>query len=340
LDTATARLRDYLPNALKDRLEQSNRTRGKPVSAVYERNLNNDLKKYVLDDELAAIKLVGLKRGDIEAFMSRLSKKVHPQTANRVLKLLKLLLKHAAENGDMGTDPALAIKYTRADERQRTKWTRKELLDLFPADPWKTKNFLPWQDQQSYTAGVLLATTGIRRGEIVALEWDAVILDEDPPMIHVRSAVKGNREIGLPKSENTRMTPIFSRWTFGDDRAILALRSWQNSKMRSMKYVFHNNGEHWAPEWVDHIFKTAMAGAHINRDRGVGKRALDVHSLRHTLNSTLLDNGIPPEIARQYIGHSDENTQRRYTHIDKESIKQAARTFDFAATPTSAPRPH
>ena len=335
LSSETARLRDYLPRALKDHLEQSKRTRGKPVSAVHERNLHNDLKRYVLQDALASTRLVAVKRGDIEAFMLRLSKKVTSQTANRVLKLLKLLLKHAVENGDINRDPTLSIKYTRTDEKQRTKWTRKELLDLFPADPWKTKNFFPWPDAQSYTAGVLLATTGMRRGEIIALEWDAVILDDDPPMLHVKSAVKGDREIGLPKWDKTRMTPIFSRWTFGDDRAVVALRNWQKTKMRSMKYVFHHNGEHWAPEWVNHIFKTAMTTARLNRDRGAGKRMLDVHSLRHTINSLLLDHGIPPETVRQYIGHSSENTQRRYTHIDMESIRQASRTFGFSSTTVS-----
>ena len=127
------------------------------------------------------------------------------------------------------------------------------------------------------------------------------------------------------------MAPIFSRWVFGDDRAVRSLKEWQKSRLRSLRYVFHNNGEHWAPEWVNHIFKMAMSNAQFNRDRGVGKRLLDVHSLRHTLNSLLLDRGIPPQIVRQYIGHSDETTQRRYTHVDIESIKQAARTFGFSS---------
>jgi integrase len=332
LDVSTATLSEYFPKVLKDHLEQSKRTRGKPVSAVHERNLNNDLDKYVLKDELANLKVSTLKRGDIEAFLLKLSKKVTASTTNRILKLLKLLLKHAAENGDIARDPSSAIKYTKAQERQRSKWSQGELQDLFPADPLKTGNYFPWTDDQCYTAGVLLAATRMRRGEIVALEWDSVFLDDDPPMVHVKSAIKGDRQIGLPKWDRTRFTPIFSNWVFGDDRAVLALREWKKSKLRSLKYVFHTNGQHWAVEWINHIFLAAMKNVKLNRDRGVGKRLLDVHSLRHTLNSLLLDHGVPPQIVRQYIGHSDDAVQNRYTHVDRYSIKQAAQTFGFSST--------
>jgi integrase len=41
-----------------------------------------------------------------------------------------------------------------------------------------------------------------------------------------------------------------------------------------------------------------------------------LHSLRHTLNTILIQRGVPEGVIRAALGWSDPKIQARYTHID------------------------
>ena len=61
-----------------------------------------------------------------------------------------------------------------------------------------------------------------------------------------------------------------------------------------------------------------------------GKRAgidLSFHSLRHTAVSLLKDAGVPDAVVMALVGHESTAISHRYTHVGKEALARAAKTF-------------
>lgn len=57
----------------------------------------------------------------------------------------------------------------------------------------------------------------------------------------------------------------------------------------------------------------------------IGVEYKSLHKLRHTFASVLGQNGVPPELMRDTLGHSDiRNTLETYTHVfeDKQKDQQ------------------
>jgi len=51
------------------------------------------------------------------------------------------------------------------------------------------------------------------------------------------------------------------------------------------------------------------------------KKAITMHSLRHSIATHLIQQGIPVEQVRQFLGHSQLETTQVYTHISKQQLK-------------------
>ena len=66
----------------------------------------------------------------------------------------------------------------------------------------------------------------------------------------------------------------------------------------------------------------------VDRKRGEGVggrkfRTLSFHSLRHTFNSMLANAGVDQEIRQQLTGHASAEMNRRYTHLELKTMRDA-----------------
>jgi integrase/recombinase XerD len=52
------------------------------------------------------------------------------------------------------------------------------------------------------------------------------------------------------------------------------------------------------------------------------EKQITVHSLRHSIATHLLEQGILVEQVRMFLGHSQLETTQIYTHISKEQLKE------------------
>ena len=104
----------------------------------------------------------------MEHFLTRRLEEVAPATANKNLRTVKSAFNRAVDRGQLEENPASQIKQVREPEREIRVLSEGEvqrLLDAAPSIRWKALISL----------GV---TTGIPRGEILALRWKDVDLEE------------------------------------------------------------------------------------------------------------------------------------------------------------------
>jgi integrase len=176
-----------------------------------------------------------------------------------------------------------------------------------------------FQDSNMFPLVALLAATGLRRGEALALRWDDV--DFEAKTLRVYRSVEETRTAGVtikdrPKTKGSRRTIAI------DDGLISLLRAeWKHQAEDQLKLgrqiaretlVFHPNplepAQPWSPDWLSRKF-----ARHADK-RGFSD--LSLHCLRHTAATLWLLNGAPVHVVAARLGHhSPTVTLSVYAHV-------------------------
>ena len=284
---------------------------GKETGNRHLREQRRILERYVLTDPLADTPLAEITRGDVVTFRARLLDKLSGKfrTVNKTLGVLKTIFGEAVYREDLRSNPAQGIGNTKYRVLKSGILTLEELLRLFPADTLK-----PWKDLTDYTAFLVAAATGMRKGEVLALRW--MDIDFDSRLMHVRTAWKDLDQVGIPQGGEERITPILL-WP---DRVITRLQELYAGKnvVSPVDLVFcYADGRRIGNTWWQIHWEAALEKAGIDR---VG-RHLTPHGLRRTLNSLLRAANKDPAKLRAALGWKEEVTQDGYTEFKAEDLE-------------------
>jgi integrase len=149
---------------------------------------------------------------------------------------------------------------------------------------------------------VALVLTGLRRSELIALDWGDVDLDGATPSVVVRSG-KGGKPRRQPLAP-----PLAS--------ALARLRSDTNPSAEAP--VFRGlRGGRLQPTILAGIIARAAKGARI-------EKRVTAHTLRHTAASWLRQATGDARLVAEYLGHADLSTVHRYAHVAAPELDAAA----------------
>jgi integrase len=139
--------------------------------------------------------------------------------------------------------------------------------------------------------------TGMRRGEILNLQWQDV--DIDRKLVFIQSSPTFRVKCG-----KKRVIPL--------NTIAVRLLETKTGKEKS-EYVFALNGKKLSEHHVSHRFKYYVDEAKLS-DK------LHFHSLRHTFASWLVQDGVPLFEIQKLLGHSDISTTQVYAHLLPENL--------------------
>ena len=162
----------------------------------------------------------------------------------------------------------------------------------------------------------LALTTGMRQGELLALQWEDV--DLDGRVIHVRHTLQhgsaGTWTLGTPKTAKSRREVELNPST------VEALRAHRTAQLEARLAA--------GPLWQDHglVFTRGdgepMRGTHLLQRhfhpflKRAGLPMIRFHDLRHTAATQLLLLGINSKVVQERLGHSNVGiTLDRYSHV-------------------------
>lgn len=189
----------------------------------------------------------------------------------------------------------------------------KELIRLLENEPMQYK-----------TAITLLIYTGLRRGELLGLEWKDIDYNNKTMNI-VRSSAYVNRKGMITKdTKNLSSTRIIDL----SDSAIILLKNyqkWQNERRLAMGNQWHN---------TDRLF-TKTNGLPMNVDtigqwfkKFISKTDLPhvtLHSLRHTNATLMIATGADIRSISGRLGHSNTSTTLNiYSHFIESKNREIA----------------
>ena len=252
---------------------------------------------------LGRLPLDRIRPADIEALKVTMRKKGRrPATVKRVMAHLRACLNYAVRCELLDRNPMVAVaqvKVSRADQ----KWT---WLDFEEAD--RLIEAAREEGPVGYATIVLALRTGLRRGELCGLKWDAVDLDNARLEVRLtRTVVRKPTRIveGPPKSGKDRVVGLTAM-------AVDALRVLP-SRFAGGYVLTEPDGEPVHPDHLrraqDRSLKRAEIGRHVRP-----------HDLRHTWASHLASRGVPLAVIQQLGGWASYSMVLRYAHLSRESV--------------------
>ncbi|MBN8866777.1 MAG: site-specific integrase [Solirubrobacterales bacterium] len=272
------------------------------------------LKRYALKYFPKQIKLQEVQPADINKFVNWLAKQpARPKSKRRKGEPVKTLSDSSVRNALVPLRSCFAtarreglILHNPATDAvlpHRPRIIEDE--DLAQPFPGKTMELVVQLVNPKYRLMFeLLAETGIRRSELIALQGKHLKLDGDKPEIQVRQALrreKGKLVLVPPKSKESRREVPISTDLADKLKALHRL---------DKEPAFPNEaGNYFDP---DNLFNRALkpAMAEAGFDSG------GFHQFRHTVASRLFAEGRNIVQVQHWLGHSDPAfTLKRYVHL-------------------------
>jgi integrase len=243
-----------------------------------------------------------------------------PRTVEFARAVLRRALQDAVLERLIEVNPVVGTKRPRSVKPKHQTWTAEELRTFIGSLPADHRWTALWE---------LAAGTGMRRGEILALRWSDVDLDNGLLRVDRSVFQSGtSRSYGLPKNHERREVVL-------DPHLTATLRGWRKIRLaeRMALGADHRDDEDlvftWQdgrpvpPDYVTRIFRNLTTAAAVPR--------LNFHSLRHSHATLLLREGVPVHIVARRLGHRDASvTLNTYADAIPNDDNRAAQSFTKA----------
>jgi len=226
-------------------------------------------------------------------------------TIRNYLAPLRAAFSQAADDGLVSKNPAgklgKLLKHAKNPTREMNPLTRSETATLLDAARSKTPLIYP----------LLLCAvrTGLRRGELIGLQWGDIDLDSRYLLVK-RAVVRA--KVGLPKSGKVRRVDLSAQLC--EELAILKeIRQLEGlskgDTLRMDEPVFLSPMGY---QWDEHNLDKRWRETHL----ASGIRKVRLHDLRHTFASQLIEQGAHPKYIQEQLGHSSITmTMDTYGHL-------------------------
>lgn len=291
-----------------------------------------ETKRYIITQfiipNLGSIKTTALQRADIQLLINRLSDKYAWSTVKKVSSVLNQWLRSLVLDHKIFWNPAEGVILPRKTTQNCKK------IRFFSED--ELKSILDTAIE-TYPTGTpvtrlgyafhLLAYTGMRVGEALALTWDDVDFDAKTISIDKNSVTYKNPD---DKAEKRYLTTVQdSTKTISGTRIIPMSQKAEHALLEIQKL----NGD------FDTVLATSTGNQMNHRDlarafSGIQERAGiknpgTLHSLRHTFASRLIECGVDIKTVSALLGHSDiAITYNTYVHVIQKQKVQAIAALD------------
>ena len=295
-----------------------------------------------LRDDLGPLELRGIREGQLVESLSAFEGK-SKSGATKYRMIIKQVFHRAYRNHLIIDDPAADLDLpdglTEGSHRALERWE----IDFIVAH---------WREYPAGRWAMVMLFCGLRRGEMIALDWSAVDLEKRTLTVEAAVSFKGRKRTvkDTKSSAGMRTLPIAG--------PLYEMLSETSPALRSGPVCLSASGKPITDDTVRKNWKTycrAMTNVLNGREAiHPGRRSkakdssakaadgynkplceagdglepekvfsCDMHDLRHTYATMLFEAGIEAKDAQYYLGHADlRMTVELYTHLTEERKKQ------------------
>ena len=312
-------------------LETYKKPHVKPITySVQERNVRLNILprwgKYQLKD---------ITRNEYKKWINELREHYSEGTVRRIHSIMSSALNDAVhEFRILRENPAQRIEIPKDEKSKKIKFFTREELDKFLRQAKKPEKHAKYQHSiQYYALFTLLARTGLRIGEALALTWD----DYD----EVNKTLSVGKTLVYPLNSTPYLSTPKSKMSHRviklDDHTVKVLKQHRiNQKEVYLRYpnykptkdniIFHQHDGRW--------LRTNVVRDHFkNVCRRAGVPVLSPHALRHTHAVHLLEAGANIKYVSERLGHASvKTTADTYLHVTKKIEDDALQLYQQYTT--------
>lgn len=256
--------------------------------------------------ELGDVQIENLKCREIQEFLFKKKKKgnlrsgetMSSASVNLILTVLSMAFEYAVNMEFCDSNPCLRLKRIPDDCKQIEAFTREEQK--------KIENYITKSGDRRLFGILLGLYSGLRIGELIALEWQDV--DFDKGIIRINKTAYRDKSktgewefcIDKPKTKSSeRIVPL----------PICIIDFMKEYKLTAKsEYVIENKkGERMSIRSYQYIFEKLTEKA--------GVRKLNFHAIRHTFATRAVECGMDIKTLSEIMGHKNASvTLNRYAH--------------------------
>lgn len=285
------------------------------------------LSTHVIGQPVGAIALDRLKPTDIEAMIVGLRSGMASSTVYKVFMVLRLSLDDAVRDGLLAVNPMQKVRPPAIESEEVRHLSADEVGLLFTA----------LQGSQYEAIVRLLAFSGLRKGEAIGLRWVDVDFDRRTFKVVLTLSGFGPTE---PKTKKSRRTLEMSEY-------LTTLLETQRMKQLEDRVraadVWTETGYVFTSETGTPLDPRNTLRAVTKAGEKAGLGHLNVHTLRHSVATMLLEAGVHDKAVADILGHSDTRMTARYAHTSdryaREAMSGLAAALNSVAAPVAANPP-
>ncbi len=243
-------------------------------------------------------------------------------TIEKYYSLIRQVFSKATRNRLLPFDPSEDLRIpegTEGSHRALLKWESNFIL-------------AHWQDHRSGLWAMLMLLLGIRRGEMIALDWSDIDLQHNQVFIHRTAVLTGNKTVICDRTKTVagvRVLPICRPLLEAlesvpqEQRVGPVCQSIGGKRLTESAFNRGWSGFNLAMTRILNGEPVCQQGRRRDLEKEVQaeQRVFSVraHDLRHTFATAMYDAGISIKAAQYYLGHADMRmTMELYTHLSEE----------------------
>lgn len=274
--------------------------------------------------------LSSVREADLQDALNQVSG-MSESTIDKYQQAIKRVFLRAVKNNLIPFSPATDLIIP-----EGTKGTHRAL------DRWETDCIIQnWQNHRAGIWAMLMMLAGLRRGEMMALRWENVNMEQKTITVCEVAVIKKNAtniEARTKSAAGIRVLPICKPlWdalnqTPKEKRSGLICVSTKGKPLTESSFFRGWNGFNLAMQRTLNCEPLVQAGKRKSLEKKIEEAEeqgieyilfnVRAHDLRHTFATALFEAGIPAKAAQYYLGHADiRMTLELYTHLSQEKEK-------------------
>ncbi|MGO8683061.1 MAG: tyrosine-type recombinase/integrase [Thermoleophilia bacterium] len=258
---------------------------------------------------IGPIRLQKLTTKDVDALYARLASEPGPRgrplssaTCLAVHHVLHKALSKAVAWHLINHNPADGAEHPKVRRPQMNTWSGEEITLFLQLTA----------DDRLHPLWRLLVTSGLRRGEALALRWSDVDLAAGRLSICRSRTQAGYQVVEVGTKTGRDRSVAIARSTVATLQRQAAQQAadaaaWQAAWSDSGHVFTREDGEPWHPDRVTKLFGRAV--------KTTGLRVIRLHDLRHSYATLALRAGVHPKVVQEALGHANiAMTMDTYSH--------------------------
>lgn len=244
------------------------------------------------------VELSSVDRKTVQHFVGSLSEKgLSSKSTGRKLASVKSFFRYLLKHAHVESNPASTVKAPK-QHASLPKFLQKEVLEQILSHSDEDD----WQLRRDKTILELFYSTGIRLGELVAIDVGDIQIDQKT----VKVFGKGGKE---------RIVP------FGG-KAAEALGSYLKERNIYVRKNLDDNPLFISKQGLRIPRRTVQSRLKKLFDSLAAGSGFTPHLMRHTFATHLLDNGADIRSVKELLGHASLSSTQIYTHLEAEKMKK------------------